>query len=198
MRGPLGVIIKQININRQTMKKTLSLATLLVFATICFGQNQQTKEQELSNAEKFSSKAGALIKKEFIDIGKIKDAEIKVVYYTDLINNQKQSAVKFEYEHTGKYSSDTKIAVLDADEIDGLIKSIKIIQEKIFPSTATNYTEVSFKSRGGFEAGCFWSKGSWSTYIKLEKFDSDSYVFLNKDDFPKLLELLEQAKLKIQ
>jgi hypothetical protein len=157
----------------------------------------QTKEQELSNAEKFSAKAGGLIQKEFVETGSVKGAKISVVYFTDLITNTKQSALKFEYESIGKYSSSTKAALLDADEVDGLIKSIKIIQEKIFPSVATNYTEVSFKSRGGFEAGCYWSKGVWSTYLKLEKYDKDSYVFLGKDDFPSLLGILEQAKTKL-
>ena len=175
-------------------KAILATGIFLLATTTTFAQ---TKEQELSNAEKFSAKAGALIQKEFVEIGSVKDAKILVIYYTDLISNTKQSALKFEYESIGKYSSDTKVAVLDADEVDGLIKSIKIIQEKIFPSIATNYTEVSFKSRGGFEAGCFWSKGSWSTYLKLEKYDKDSYVFLGKEDFTTLLGLLEQAKTKL-
>lgn len=157
----------------------------------------ETKEQELSNAEKFSAKSGVLIQKEFVEIGSVKSVKIIVVYYTDLITNAKQSAIKFEYEAVGKYTIDTKSAVLDADEVDGLIKAIKIIQEKIFPSTATNYTEVSFKSRGGFDAGCYWSKGAWSTYLKLEKYDKNSYVFLGQDDFPLLLGLLEQAKIKL-
>jgi hypothetical protein len=175
-------------------KTNLAMVIFLLTSTISIAQ---TKDQELSNAEKFSAKAGALIQKEFVEIGSVKDAKISVIYFTDLITSTKQSALKFEYESTGKYSSSTKAAVLDADEVDGLIKSIKIIQEKIFPSTATNYTEVSFKSRGGFDAGCYWSKGSWSTYLKLEKYDKDSYVFLGKDDFPTLLELLEQAKTKL-
>lgn len=175
-------------------KTILATGFFLLTATVTFAQ---TKEQELSNAEKFSAKAGALIQKEFVEIGSIKDAKIKVIYFTDLITNTKQSALKFEYESVGKYSSNTKAAVLDEDEVDGLIKSIKIIQDKVFPTTATNYTEVSFKSRGGFDAGCFWSKGTWSTYLKLEKYDKDSYVFLGKDDFPTLLGLLEQAKTKL-
>jgi hypothetical protein len=159
--------------------------------------NAQTKEKELSNAEKFSAKAGALIKKEFIEIGTVKSAKIFVIYYTDLITNTKQTAIKFEYDSVGKYTSDTKIAVLDSDEVDGLIKSIKLIQDNIFNSTAANYTEVTYKSRGGFEAGCFWSKGTWSTYLKLEKYDKDSYVFLVKEDFSTLLLTLEQAKAKL-
>jgi hypothetical protein len=176
------------------MKNIILLFAFIATTLFSFGQ---TKDQELSNAEKFSAKAGSLIQKEFLDIGTVKSSKIKIVKYTDLITATKQSALQFEYESVGKYTSDTKAAVLDADEIDGLIKSIKIIQEKIFPSTATNYTEVSFKSRGGFEAGCYWSKGNWSTYIKLEKYDKDSYVFLNKDDFPTLLAVIEQAKAKL-
>lgn len=177
------------------MKKITLLSGLVLWTALSFAQ---TKEQELSNAEKFSAKSGTLMQKEFVSIGEIKSAKVEVIYYTDLISNTKQSAVKFEYESVGKYTSDTKTAVLDADEIDAFIKSIKLIQEKIFPSTPTNYTEVTYKSRGGFEAGCYWSKGSWSTYLKLEKYDKDSYVFLNKDDFPKLLSLLETAKTKLQ
>lgn len=178
----------------KTSKVFLAVGISLMVTNVFLAQ---TKEQELSNAEKFSAKAGALIQKEYLEIGSINDAEISVIYYTDLISNTKQSALKFEYEKIGKYSNDTKTAVLDADEVDGLLKSIKIIQENIFPSTVTNYTEVSFKSRDGFEAGCFWSKGSWSTYLKLEKYDQDSFIFLGKDDFPALLALVEQAKAKL-
>lgn len=176
------------------MKKTILLSAFVFWTTMIFAQ---TKEQEQSNAEKFSAKSGTLMQKEFVDIGDIKGAKIEVVYYTDLISNQKQSAVKFEHEYSNSYTSDTKIAVLDGDEVDALIKSIQIIQEKVFTSTPTNYSEVSFKSRGGFEAGCFWSKGSWSTYLKLEKYDKDSYVFLEKDDFSTLLTLLQKSKEKL-
>ncbi len=176
------------------MKNIALIFIMALSATLVFAQ---TKERDISNAEKFSAKAGALMQKEFLVVGEINSAKIEIVYYTDLISMQKQSAVKFEYESQGKYTSDTKVAVLDADEIDAFIKSVKLMQEKIFPSVPTNYTEVSYKSRGGFEAGCFWSKGNWSTFLKLEKFDKDSYVFLSKDDFPKLLTLLEQAKAKL-
>lgn len=168
------------------------LLSFLVF-NLSYGQ-ADSKEKELSNAEKFSSKSGTLIEKEFLDVGTLKKAEIKVIHYTDLISNESVSALRFEYEVAGSYSSDTKIASLDADEIDGLIKSIKMMQENVFKSSPTNYTEVTYKSRGGFEAGCYWSKGDWATYLKLEKYDGKSYVFLKKDDFPELLTLLEKAK----
>lgn len=163
---------------------------------IC-AQQAKTKEQGVSNAETFSERAGSLIQKEFIDVGSIKKCELKVLRITDLIRNDEAGALRFEYKSQGTYSTDTKIAVLDGDEIDGLIKSIKIIQGKIFPVIPTNYSEVTFRSRGGFEAGCFSKKDGWSTYMKLERLDSNSYVFMEKDDLSKLLTLLEQAKAKL-
>ncbi len=178
---------------------TRIILTLILFIS-CFStlaQQPKIKEQETSNAEKFSERSGSLIQKEFIDIGNIKKCELKVIQYTDLVSAQKTSALKFEYEYKGSYSSGTKAAVLDADEIDGLIKSIKIIQGKILPSTPANYTEVSFRSRSGFEAGCYSAKNNWSAYMKLERFDSNSYVFIDKEDLTKLLSLLEQAKAKL-
>jgi len=179
------------------MTKTILTLALIVSGFATFAQQPKAKEQETSNAEKFSERSGSLIQREFIDIGDIKKCELKVIHYTDLVSNQKTSALKFEYEYKSSYSSDTKAAVLDADEIDGLVKSIKIIQDKIFPSTPANYTEVSFRSRSGFESGCYSKKDSWSAYMKLERFDSNSYVFMDKEDLTKLLTLLEQAKVKL-
>lgn len=176
------------------MRKIIVLVILSIVSLSVFAQQPKLKEQETSNAEKFSERAGLLIQKEFVEVGVLKKCELKVIHYTDLMSTQKTSALKFEYEHKSSYTSDTKAAVLDADEIDGLIKSIKLIQEKIYPSNPPNYTEVSFKSRSGFEAGCFWSKNNWSAYMKLEKFDSNSFVFMDKEDLIKLLSLLEQAK----
>jgi len=151
------------------------------------------KEKEISNAEAFSAKAGTLMQKEFVEVGTIKKTKVLVLYYTDLISNTKKSALKFEFDVSG-YSTVTKVAVLDVDEIDGLMKSIKLLQEKVMVIVPTNYTEVYYRSRGGFEGGCFTSKGVWSCYLKLEKFDGNSYVWLASEDFTTLYKLLEQAK----
>lgn len=91
----------------------------------------------------------------------------------------------------------TKVAILDVDEIDGLMKSIKLMQDKVMLTVPVNYTEVYYRSRGGFEGGCFTSKGAWSCYLKLEKYDSKSYVWLESADLTTLYGLLEQAKAKM-
>jgi hypothetical protein len=56
----------------------------------------------------------------------------------------KKSAFKFELELASSYSTDTKVAVLDVDEIDGLMKSIKLMQCKVMVIFQTNYTEVYY------------------------------------------------------
>jgi hypothetical protein len=171
-----------------------NLLVISIIITSLFNSFGQTKEQEISKADKFSSKAGTLIEKEFIDVGSVNKAKIRVIHYKDFISNDVLSAVRFELEVTSSISTDTKIASLDSDEIEGLIKSIKIMEDNVFNSKPTNYKEVTFKSRGGFESGCFWSKGEWSTYLKLEKFDNKSYVFLKRNEYPELLSLIEKAK----
>jgi len=156
----------------------------------------ETQEKELkSKTEEFSAKSGTLIQKEFIDIGTIKGCQLQIINLIDLIAGDKTSGVRFEYRSA--YSSDTKSAFLDADELDGLIKSIKIIQERILPTAPLNYTEVSYKSRSGFQAGCFQGKKEWSAYLKLESFDNNSYVFLNRDDLDKVLSFLSIIKEKL-
>ena len=179
------------------MKKVI-LFLLLALSYNAFSQTKE-KEKEQSNAEIFSNKAGTLIHKEFFRIGKLKSTEITVVHYLDLNTNDKETALKLTYEYHSSYSSssDTKIAVLDKDEVTALINVFKLIQEKIITNTPINYTEVSYRSRGGFEAGCYYSKDEWSIYLKLEKYDGNSYVFLKKDNITELLTLLQQAKEKL-
>ena len=178
------------------MRIIILVCTFIAVSTISFGQ---TKEKELTQAEQFSSQAGTLIERQFIDIGNVKAVGVKVLKYKDLNTGTGKSALRFEFEYRNTYSTDTKIASLDADEIDGLIKSIKNLQSNVFPTTREIYTEVTFKSRTGFEAGAFYSpnKSKWSTYIQIEKFDRNSMVFLSIDDFATLLNLIEFAKAKM-
>lgn len=181
------------------MKKRFLVLSLLAISTFGFAQTPATKEKQLSNAEVFSAKSGTLIEKQFLDIGKLKTVEVKILKLKDLNDGTAKSALRLEYEYSGRYSSDTKVALLDSDELDGLIKSIKNLQTNVFPSKRDVYTEIIYRSRTGFEAGAFYStdKAEWVTYMQLEKYDKDSMVFLTVEDFATLLSLVEQAKTKM-
>lgn len=176
------------------MKKLL-IITLLAFATQFMVQAQE-KEKSLSQTEQFSSRSGTLIQKEFIDIGKIRSLDIKVIKIKDLNSGSKLSALRFEYTSPGAYSSDTHIATLDSDEIDGLIKSITNIQTNVFNTINVNYTEYVYRSRAGLEFGAFYSKSDlkWVPFIKLDKYSSKSLYPLKTEDINNLLELIKKAQ----
>ena len=173
-----------------------------IFITIAFSFisliiNAQSKDITQSNAEIFSEKPGALIQKEIVDIGIIKKCKIQVVHFTDLISTTGISAIKFEYELTSANSIDSKSTYIDTDEIEGLLKSLKIIQEKINSLKPANYTEIYFRSRGGLETGCITGNGGWTTYLIIQKIDDDRYIWITIADLKTLYTLLEQAKDKL-
>ncbi len=178
------------------MKTKLLLSCLFIaIINTSYSQGTQKKDDESSKTEKFTSASGRLIKREFIDIGRSNGCEFKVMHMTDLITNEKISALRIEKKVAGTYTTDTKIAVLDADEIDALLKSFRAIKTALGTTPAV-YTEISFTSRGGFEAGSFYSteKSKWSIYMKLEEYDSNSYVFMKTEDLDELIALAEKAK----
>lgn len=179
------------------MKKNTILFLGLLFISISFSQDKI--EKQTTQAEQFSTTAGTLMEKQFIDIGKVKGVSVQVMKLKDLNNGTSKSGLRFEYLYKSSYSSDTKIATLDIDEIDGLIKSINNLKTTVFPSTRDVYTEVTFTSRTGFKAGAYYDvdKAKWVTFIKLEKFDSNSQVFLTTEDFSILHTLVEEAKQKM-
>ena len=179
------------------MKKITTLFIGLLLTSLAFGQAKV--EKQITQAEQFSATAGTLIEKQFIDIGKVKGISIQVMKLKDLNSGTSKTALRFEYEYKSSYTSDTKIATLDLDEIDGLLKSMNNLKANVFSSTRDVYTEVAFKSRTGFEAGAYYEvdKKKWVAYVKLERFDSNSEVFLKTDDFTEILTLVEQAKTKM-
>jgi hypothetical protein len=184
------------------MKKTLLTLIAFGISTISIAQTTSPKndaEKQQSKAEIFSERSGTLVQKQFIDIGNLKGAKIQVALYIDLISNQKTAAVRFEKDHYSSYSksTDTKIALLDPDELDALIKSLSIIQDKVSKTSPADYTEVNFRSRSGFSAGCYYSKNKWSAYMKLEKFDGNSFVFFDIEDIQKFIDILLLCKPKL-
>jgi len=192
-------IIGEENIAERLIKKDINMKKVVIvilFLTIHLAIGQ--KIENISNAELFSSQAGTLIEKEFIDIGNVGKTKIQILKITDMISGKSIRSLRIEHKIKAGYSTETKIASLDSDEIEGLIKSINIIKENIFGSIANNYTEITFQSRSGFKAGCFWNiKNEWTIYLQIKKNDRESMVFLKKEKFNDFLNLLELAKNKV-
>jgi vacuolar-type H+-ATPase subunit D/Vma8 len=139
------------------MKKILLF--LFLFCAVCASSQVKTPEKEQSKLEAFSLRSGSLIEKQFTDVGEVKEVKVQVYILTDLISGVKISGLRLSKVVSDRYSSDSKTAALDLDEIDGLIKSINALKTKVFPSVRTSYTEIVYKSRGGFMAGAYFDRG---------------------------------------
>jgi len=157
-------------------------------------------EKEKSNIELLSERSGTLLQRTYSDVGTVKSLQLQTLALTDLVNQKTVSGVVLEAYVAASYGGDTKRAFLDADELDGLLKAMGYISEQLLPKPVpTNYTEVSFTSRSGMSAGVYSDskKGKWNAYVKLEKYDSRSTVFLTAEELIKLRDVLNQAKSKI-
>ena len=177
------------------MERLLSCFVIIFLMTsVGLGQvGQITKEKEQSNIEKFSSQSGTLIKKEFKKIGSVGDVEFEVLTFVDLLTGKKTSGIKASKEVRKSYGSSSKNAFLDYDEIDALTKAINTLRN--YPtSIPTNYTEIGVTARGGFQLSMYVCGSKWAIAMKLEKYDSDSYEFLEYSDLEKISNKIWDAK----
>lgn len=173
---------------------------LLVVVMLYSFASAQTKpaqsNEEKSKLETITLKTGALLKKEFIDAGTAGRVTVNVLKITDFSTNTTTSGIKLEAAITKTYGSSTKSCFLDADEVDALLKSGNHLLNNL-NELSENYTEYIFRSRDGFQAGAFQSKKEWKYFIQLDKYDGDSNVFMSKEDFKKMIDLITTAKSKL-
>jgi hypothetical protein len=170
----------------------LILTKLLLFYIIPVTYCQATKEikePEKSKIKSFSLKKGCLIKKDFKTLGYVKKVEVQALKLTDVLTGATVSGIQLK-----PGGRPEKAAFLDADEVDGFLRSGKYLLNSLKP--AKNYVEYEFTSRHGFQAGVHQNKEEFSYFLKLERYDNDSYVFLDQDDFEQLIEMVENAKVK--
>ena len=175
--------------------KTLFLFFLLS-PVLVFCQ-KDTSNQSL--IEKISQKSGSLIKKEFENIGSIKgqNLSIDLLRISSLSEPSLKQINGCRIEVTNTYSTYT--AFLDADELGALINAMRIIQTTVFPDTATKYTEVIFKSKSGFQIGCYFDVKAkeWSAFVQVVTYTDKSIVFLAPSDFTKLAGLIQTVINKL-
>ena len=153
-------------------------------------QSGNNEVDPYSNAEKFADSAGRLVRKEYIGFGHILTYNIQVIHLTDLVNGTRRNALRF-------INTQNQEAYLDEDEVAALSISMYTISEKVLSTTPANYTEVKYRSRSGFEAGCFYDKGAWQTYLRMKRHDDATMIVMKKSDFAVFLQILDNVKAKI-
>lgn len=89
-----------------------------------------------------------------------------------------ESKYFLQISKNGKYATKTaSIAYEDLIETQKALSNLKIQAEKDW-ETSSDYLENKFITDDGFQIGYYVSKGKTVWYIKLEKYDSESTLFL--------------------
>ncbi len=97
--------------------------------------------------------------------------------------------------------------ILDADEIDGLVKSLTIMKDAV-ATPRSNYTLINYKSRTGIEIGAYFDfekspqfgtngtkEKKWMYYLRFAP--KNTQELLNQADFMALCGFMEAAKNKL-
>jgi hypothetical protein len=181
-----------------TYPLTVTLAVLLTFspATLLAQDEEPTTEKTQSKTEAFYSASGTLFERQYHPVGKLRTLTIQRMEIRNLSTNEEVRALRFESPYSiSQYSSDTKIAVVDKDEVQGLLNALRIMRDQVLTSTRDVYTEVTFTSRSGLQAGCYYDEGKkkWTGYVRVDKYHARSVVYFDATDLATLLSLIESA-----
>lgn len=179
------------------MKNYIILILSFFVFSSSFAQDAKKEiEKEKTKMDAFASKTGTIMK--FVDFnlsgikqsyGKLIETRIRKVSSGTL------STYFFQIVKTGQYSNPT--ASIEYNDLIEVIKAIQPLKTDVEKDVATNpdYLENKFTTVDGFQVGYYISKGKATWFLKLEKYGSDSSVFI--DNVNQIEQYFEEAKNKI-
>lgn len=189
------------------MKKFLALLMVLVLSCFMMTAFAETIAETESEFEKVLLKKGSLIVKEFTDCCLFEKDEYfnyshssELFGFTDTLQFQTASILDIETGvkiyalrittgyYGSKYSYGEAIGVMDADEIDGAIKTLRYIQQNI--SKMNDYSEVVYQASSGMEVGAYHSSDESKIYVKV---NSNATKFYSVDKIDSLIEAFEKV-----
>jgi hypothetical protein len=181
------------------MNTTKIIPYLTLFLTITSFSQEIKKDTKVveTKMEIFTSKTGIISK--FIDTklpslkltyGEMSDTRIRKL----IIDSE--SRFFYQIIKSGKYSNTT--ASIEYSDLLEVIKAMKTLKVEIEKDIASNpdYLENKFTTVDGFQVGYYIDSGKTNWYLKLEKYGSDSTLFIKDGDI--LESAFVEAKNKIE
>jgi phosphopentomutase len=180
-----------------------SVSVLVLVLSLCalaLGQ-EATKEIASKDAPKtrfeaFATADGVLKIKEVFELSSLKNkygtAESKLVRVTNARSAESVIALVLKYKGSERFDREV-VETLDEDEItslDAALEYMRTNRQKLIDG-ATTYTEVTYRSRGGFSAGFYIKSKQAVDYISV----GHESVFL--DSISELERVVSEAKAKI-
>ncbi len=123
-------------------------------------------QKTLSKAEEYYTRSGKIIETQFHTLGTIRNVNIKMLQIFDHAEHVELRAIKLDMQTEGQFSR-YRAAIIDKDEVDDLLTALKLMRDKIYPTTRNTYTEVSYNSRSGFEVGCYFEPSKMKCCLNM-------------------------------
>ncbi|MCM4161894.1 hypothetical protein FHG64_06300 [Antarcticibacterium flavum] len=178
------------------MKKILLISVLLI-TTYSFSQDiKKESENAKTKMETFASKTGVITKFTDTNLSNLKSSYTVAETRVRKISSGDNERYFYQIEKPGKYSNST--ASIEYSDLIEVIKAFHSLKSEVDTDNNKNpdYLENKFITEDGFQLGYFVRKGKTTWYMKLEKYGSDTTLFIN--DLDKIESNFIEAKNKIE
>jgi hypothetical protein len=169
---------------------------LMITGTASAQAQKKDADVQQTKIERFTSRMGTFSK--FVDS---KLPNLKCDYISPETRVRKlivgaESVYFYQIEKSGQDGGST--ASIEYSDLLEVIKALKALQTDVDKDIAAvpDYLENKFTTVDGFQIGYYVNKGKAKWYIKLEKFGSESTLFV--DDLGVLNSAFDEAKAKIE
>ena len=186
------------------MKRIVIGIICIMFASVCFAQNEAVNNETKSKTLAFMAKDGTLLQKEVHYLGNIKNVldsiSFEVMFIKDVLANLEIGCLRLEQANSNKYSSDTYtyVGTLDYDEIDACIQSLTYIKS-IIKTLPEKYTEIEYKTNDNLKMGVYSSNKGWTFYIYIQSKKKNWYCRIDiSEKIDEVINYLSQGKSIIE
>jgi hypothetical protein len=183
--------------------KIQRIVCIVIFGLfVTSGLRSQDKKDEAPKTKlgAFESRTGSVLIKGFADVGSVAGngyVEVGIREFTDAASGKKEYGIVLEVKGMGRSDRKTR-ALIDYDELDGLLKGIDYVRKIDRTATKLSDFEAIYRTRDGVKVTVFSSTGGKiEAAVETGHYAGDS-AFLSLQQLDALRALILQAKTKIE
>lgn len=164
------------------MIKQLLISIAFVCTLTASKAQEIKKEVEKTKMDLFVSKTGTITKFVETKLPKLKTSFTSCETKIRKIMSGNVVGYFYQIEKKGQY--DDKVASIEYSDLIEILKALTALKDQVNNDIASNpdYLENKFITVDGFQIGYYVEKGKASWYIKLERYGSDSTLFVDQSD----------------
>ncbi|WP_298499810.1 hypothetical protein [uncultured Algibacter sp.] len=178
------------------MKKSITIVALLITALSFSQEPKKEAIKKETKMERFASRTGVITKFTDVNLSDLKSSYTVAETRIRILNSGDEISYFYQIEKPGKYGKST--ASIEYSDLLEVIKAFNSLKAEVDNDVTLNpdYLENKFITEDGFKLGYYVKKGKATWYIKLEKYSSDSTLYIN--DLDKIESNFNEAVNKIE